>query len=83
MNALLPWRPTIAFVMALAMWAPTASAFVHGNLDVAPTGIRFLLALGASWLGVTLLAIVVGGYGHRHEAMVSETSEPEGGTLDE
>jgi hypothetical protein len=65
MNPLLPWRPTIAFLVALALWAPSGNAFVHGNLDVVPTGVRFLVALTVAWVGVTLLAMIVGGYGEQ------------------
>ena len=75
MNPLLPWRPTIAFVAALAMWIPTANAFVHGNLGVVPTGLRFVIALAASWIGVTILALVVGGYGD-HAAARHEDAAP-------
>ena len=76
MNPLLPWRPTIAFLVALAIWSPTANAFVHGNLDIAPTGIRFLIALAVSWFGVTVLAIVIGGYGHHGAAFSDEQDAP-------
>ena len=82
MNPLLPWRPTIAFLAALAIWSPSANAFVHGNLDVAPTGIRFLIALAVSWVGVTVLAMVVGGYG-AHAQHAADRHDPPPDTLGE
>ena len=58
---------------------------MHGNLDVAPTGMRFLIALVFAWIGITLLAMVVGGYGSQAGAAAdaSEPNELEAGTLDE
>jgi hypothetical protein len=38
-------------------------AFTHGNLDLVTAAVRFLLALAVSWIGVTVLATVVAGYG--------------------
>jgi hypothetical protein len=81
-NPLLPWRPAIAFFAALLLWAPSANAFVHGNLDVAPTGVRFLVALTVSWIGVTVLAMIVGGYGNHAAAETSDLVDAEPDTLE-
>ena len=56
-------RPLYAFVLALILWAPSAKGFLHDNLDLTTTAVRFLIALAASWIGITILALVVAGYG--------------------
>jgi hypothetical protein len=56
-------RPVIAFVSALLMWSPSAFAFVHEDLDLVNAAVRFLVALTVAWVGVTILALVVEGYG--------------------
>lgn len=60
---MLAHRAAIAFCAALCLWYPSGTAFVHSNLDLVTTAIRFLLALSVSWIGVTVLAMVVAGYG--------------------
>ena len=87
-------RPLYAFVAALVVWAPTANGFVHDNLDLTTTALRFVIALVVAWIGVTILALVVDGYGHKHGPIeppdherprrrASDRSDPEDGTLAE
>jgi hypothetical protein len=82
-------RPLYAFVAALALWAPSGNSFIHDNLDLTTAAVRFLIALALSWIGVTVLALVVEGYGKGAEPDIEELprrrasdhSDPEDDTL--
>ena len=85
-------RPLYAFIAALVVWAPTANGFVHDNLDLTTTALRFVIALVVAWVGVTLLALVVDGYGRHHEPVdhaearrrrATDHDDPEDDTLAE
>ena len=56
-------RPMIALVAAIAIWSPTLRGFVRGSIDLSTTATRFLLAFALAWVGVTVVAIIVAGYG--------------------
>ena len=56
-------RPVIALVVAIAIWAPSLKAFVSGAVDIFPVATRFLVAFGVAYVGVTILGMVVAGYG--------------------
>ena len=56
-------RPAIALVAAIAIWAPTLRGFLHGSIDLSSTATRFLLAFAFTWVGVTVVTIIIAGYG--------------------
>jgi len=56
-------RPAIALFAALAMWAPTLRGFLRGAIDVDSAGIRFLFAFAVAWIAVTIVSVIVAGYG--------------------
>jgi hypothetical protein len=57
-------RPMIALIAALCLWAPSLKAFLTEQIDVVPAATRFLAAFGVAWIGVTILGIIVAGYGN-------------------
>ena len=56
-------RPAIALVTAIAFWTPTLRGFLRGSIDLSSTAIRFLLAFLLAWIAVTVVMIIVSGYG--------------------
>jgi hypothetical protein len=87
-------RPLYALVLALLVWAPSANGFIHENLDLTTTAVRFLIALAVAWIAVTVIALVIDGYGKTpgpvEEApaelprrRTTDHAEPEDGTLTE
>jgi hypothetical protein len=57
-------RPAYALFAALALWAPTLMGFVQNQIDITTAGMRFLAAFAVAWIGVTVLGMVVAGYGN-------------------
>ena len=56
-------RPLIALVAALMLWAASLKAFLTGGIDLTTAGVRFLIAFAVAWVAVSLLGMVVAGYG--------------------
>ena len=50
-------------VATLALWAASLKAYLTGGIDLTTAGIRFLFAFAAAWVGVTVLGMLVAGYG--------------------
>ena len=57
-------RPIWALVTALVMWAPSMKAYVTGAVDLVTAGTRFLVAFIVAWIGVSILCMVIAGYGN-------------------
>src|SRR4051794_5082314 len=56
-------RPVYALVAAMLLWAPTLKAFLGGGIDVYAVCTRFLVAFAVAYVGVTILGLIVAGYG--------------------
>jgi hypothetical protein len=55
-------RPLAALGLAIILWLPSGRALMNGDLDITNAAIRFLVAVGVCWAGVTMVATIVGGY---------------------
>jgi hypothetical protein len=53
----------VALILSLVLWWPTLRALLAGNVDITDAGMRYLAALGLSWLGVYFITTLVAGYG--------------------
>ena len=56
-------RPLIALVASMLLWAPSFKQFLAGAIDVDSVCTRFLVAFAVAYVGVTILGIIVAGYG--------------------
>ena len=56
-------RPVIALVASMLLWAPSFKQFLAGAIDVDSVCTRFLVAFAVAYVGVTILGIIVAGYG--------------------
>ena len=69
-------RPLIALLAALALSAASLKAYLAGAIDLSTAGIRFLVAFIVAWIGVTILGIVVAGYGNIRPATDEQPVPP-------
>src|SRR4051812_36621008 len=56
-------RPLMALTAALLLSATSIKAYLAGGIDMVTAGTRFLVAFVVAWVGVTILGMVVAGYG--------------------
>jgi hypothetical protein len=57
----------ISLGLSLVLWWPSLTGALNGNIDITSAGLRYLAALGLSWLGVFGIGVLVAGYGHEAE----------------
>ena len=55
-------RPLAALGLAIILWLPSGRAVLAGDLEITTAAIRFLVAVGFCWIGLTMIAAVVRGY---------------------
>jgi hypothetical protein len=53
----------ISLILSLVLWWPSLTAALHGGLDITVAGLRYLAALGVSWVCVYLLGSLFTAYG--------------------
>jgi hypothetical protein len=53
----------ISLVLSLALWWPSLTGALDGSIDITVAGLRYLAALGLSWIAVYGLSLLVSGYG--------------------
>jgi hypothetical protein len=52
----------ISLAMSLLLWWPSLTGALHGTIDITSAGLRYLAALGLSWLAVFGVGTLVAGY---------------------
>jgi hypothetical protein len=52
----------ISLALSLLLWWPSLTAALHGDLDITVAGLRYLAALGVSWVCVFALGTLFAGY---------------------
>jgi hypothetical protein len=52
----------ISLGMSLVLWWPSLTGALHGSIDITSAGLRYLAALGLSWVAVFGLGTLVAGY---------------------
>jgi hypothetical protein len=57
----------ISLGLSLVLWWPSLTGALNGNIDITSAGLRYLAALGLSWLGVFGIGTLVAGYGREAE----------------
>ena len=55
-------RLGITLLVSLALWSPTAGAALAGRVDLTTSAMRYLAALGVSWLAIAALDRLVTSY---------------------
>jgi hypothetical protein len=68
----------ISLALSLLLWWPTLTGALNGNIDITVAGLRYLAALGLSWVGVFSLSTLVAGYGHQAQAPSTPPALPPG-----
>jgi hypothetical protein len=53
----------ISLGLSLLLWWPTLHAALDGSIDITVAGLRYLAALGLSWVGVYAISTLVNAYG--------------------
>jgi hypothetical protein len=54
----------ISLGLSLVLWWPSLTGALKGSIDITSAGLRYLAALGLSWVGVYGISVIVAGYGH-------------------
>jgi hypothetical protein len=54
----------ISLLVSLVLWWPSLRAALSGNIDITVAGLRYLAALGLSWLAVFGVGTLIAGYAH-------------------
>jgi hypothetical protein len=54
----------ISLLLSLLLWWPSLQGALDGSLDITVAGLRYLAALGLSWLAVFGVGTLVAGYAH-------------------
>ena len=52
----------ISLGLSLLLWWPTLSGALNGSVDITVAGLRYLAALGLSWVGVYGISTLVNSY---------------------
>jgi hypothetical protein len=55
----------ISLVVSLGLWWPSLTGALSGRIDITVAGLRYLAALGLSWVAVFGLATLFAGYGRQ------------------
>jgi hypothetical protein len=58
----------ISLLLSLALWWPSLTAAMHGDVDITVAGLRYLAALGLSWVAVYGVASLIANYAHEEPA---------------
>jgi hypothetical protein len=53
----------ISLTVSLVLWWPSLRGALDGTIDITDAGLRYLAALGLSWVGVFGVATLVAAYG--------------------
>jgi hypothetical protein len=57
----------ISLGLSLLLWYPTLHGALNGSIDVTVAGLRYLAALGLSWIGVFAISTLVSNYGREED----------------
>ena len=55
-------RPLAVLGMAIILWLPSGRALAGGDLELTTAAVRFLVAVGVCWAGLSIVAFIVRGY---------------------
>jgi hypothetical protein len=66
----------ISLALSLVLWWPSLVGALHGSIDITSAGLRYLAALGLSWVAVYCVGTLVVGYGR--EAQPTPPALPPG-----
>jgi hypothetical protein len=59
----------ISLAMSLVLWWPSFTGALDGSIDITVAGLRYLAALGLSWVAVFAIGTLVASYGRdQHHA---------------
>jgi hypothetical protein len=53
----------ISLALSLVLWWPSFTGALDGSIDITVAGLRYLAALGLSWVGVFAVGTLVASYG--------------------
>jgi hypothetical protein len=75
-------RPMLALIVALVLWEPSGRALFGGDLKLDTALIRLLMAIGASYAGMSLLSWITAGYGARRTFVARQPSPADSSNAD-
>jgi hypothetical protein len=52
----------ISLMLSLVLWWPSLTGALDGSIDITDAGLRYLAALGLSWVGVFFVSTLVAAY---------------------